>query len=165
MVTTVRCDHFNSDETGFGADGDTIDAAWRQAAQMMCTCGVKFVLRSDISFQISRATHKPMRPLRKARRNCSSGDTAYALGITHYTGTRPRERIVALVPVDAASVSAFSRSSSARSAGVSTHKVLRPAMRGCVAQDPPSTTLCFPSKKSATVCQSGSLSRERKSGH
>jgi hypothetical protein len=30
-----------------------------------------------------------------------------------------------------------------------THKLRLPAIRGCVAHDPPSTTLCFPSKKSA----------------
>lgn len=31
-----------------------------------------------------------------------------------------------------------------------THKLFLPAILGCVAHDPPSTTLCFPSKKSAT---------------
>ena len=33
--------------------------------------------------------------------------------------------------------------------GVKTHKLLLPAILGCVAHDPPSTILCFSSKKSA----------------
>jgi len=38
-----------------------------------------------------------------------------------------------------------------------THNVLRPARRGCVAHEPPRTTLCFPSKKSAALVSLCSL--------
>lgn len=44
----------------------------------------------------------------------------------------------------------------------STHKVLRPAMRGWVAHEPPRTMLCFPSKKSAVGVSSAMLAREGK---
>src|SRR5688500_15689747 len=36
-------------------------------------------------------------------------------------------------------------------ASCGTYKDLRPAIRGCVAQEPPKTTLCLPSKKSAEL--------------
>jgi hypothetical protein len=45
---------------------------------------------------------------------------------------------------------------------VATYKDFLPAMRGCVAQDPPRTMLCFSSKKSAGDCdvsKRGGISR------
>lgn len=70
--------------------------------------------------------------------------------IAHNTSTSPDIRIIALIPVHAAIMSVCS--ASLLISHGSTHKVLRPARRGCVAHDPPSVMLCFPSKKSAASC-------------
>jgi hypothetical protein len=71
------------------------------------------------------------------------------LNIAHDAGTGPDVRIVALVPVyTVRTLASLPRLQLPHH----THKVLRPAMRGIVAHDPPSVTLCLPSKKSATCC-------------
>lgn len=81
--------------------------------------------------------------------------TSRAVAQTYLCGSAKREnegcccclnhlRVVALVPINARFVSEFSLQVTRN-----THNVLRPAMRLCVAHDPPSTILCLPSKKSA----------------
>lgn len=63
--------------------------------------------------------------------------------ITNHTSSCPGKRVIALIPVHTTKLAAF------KMTVFGTHKVFRPAIRGCVAQDPPSTILCLPSKKSA----------------
>jgi len=60
----------------------------------------------------------------------------------------PSVRIVALIPIDADRL-CYQLNRHPRP-GDGTYNDLRPAIRGMVAQEPPSTMLCFPSKKSAT---------------
>ena len=69
------------------------------------------------------------------------------LKITNYSCTPPNKRVVALVPVHTDCISGRCGTRS-----MDTYKLLLPAIRGCVAQEPPSTMLCFPSKKSASKC-------------
>lgn len=72
-----------------------------------------------------------------------------SLQVANKSGPGPGIRIVALVPVDADAVSTGLGRWYRYGVGDSTYNVLRPAMRGWVAQEPPRTILCFPSKKSA----------------
>lgn len=63
--------------------------------------------------------------------------------ITNHTSSCPGKGVITLVPVHTTPSATF------KMTVFETHKVFRPAMRGCVAHDPPSITLCLPSKKSA----------------
>ena len=76
---------------------------------------------------------------------CSAmwSDQSFNCDITDHTSSSPGEGIIALVPIYTASSATFQVTI------YGTHKVFRPATRGCVAHDPPSAILCFPSKKSA----------------
>ena len=71
------------------------------------------------------------------------------LQVTDESGTGPRIWVVALVPVNA---ERGQRVDQAGELEVS-YNVLRPAMRGCVAHEPPRMMLCLPSKKSAVESQ------------
>lgn len=63
--------------------------------------------------------------------------------ITNHSSSCPGKGVIALVPVHTTPSATF------KMTGFETHKVFRPAIRECVAHDPPSITLCLPSKKSA----------------
>ena len=64
------------------------------------------------------------------------------------TRSSPRVRIVPLIPIHAGVKSVITRDIDL-CLGHVTHNVFFPAILGWVAHDPPSATLCFPSKKSA----------------
>jgi len=68
--------------------------------------------------------------------------------ITNQSGAYPSVRIVSLVPVDTV-CSPLALLIRQDPSGKKTYKLFLPAIRGCVAHDPPSTMLCFSSKKSA----------------
>jgi hypothetical protein len=72
------------------------------------------------------------------------------LEVFNQPSTSPSIQVVALVPVDT-KTSEFVTKHVFMATG--TYKVFRPAMRGCVAHEPPKIMLCFPSKKSAGSCQ------------
>ena len=80
----------------------------------------------------------------------------HLLNVTDKSSPGPGVGVVALVPVDAIS----QESQPVRKVGKErwearrrdrAYKDFRPAMRGWVAQEPPSTMLCFSSKKSAGI--------------
>jgi hypothetical protein len=75
------------------------------------------------------------------------------LQVTDQPRSGPCIWVVALVPVDALRQGWLVKSDAAsplRGGEGRTYKDFRPATRVCVAQEPPRTTLCLPSKKSAT---------------
>ena len=72
------------------------------------------------------------------------------IDVANESGPTPRIRIVALVPIDTIICKLLEP---ALMDGTVTYKDLRPAIRGWVAQDPPRTILCLPSKKSAVERQ------------
>lgn len=74
---------------------------------------------------------------------------SHLLDISHEPGSHPRKQIIALVPVNAGSKSQHIKNRVILQLSSDTYNDFRPAIRGCVAHDPPRTILCFSSKKSA----------------
>lgn len=68
----------------------------------------------------------------------------HTLPNSHNSRSRPRILIPALIPIDTTTISTAPQPNRG-----TTYKLRLPAIRGCVAQLPPNTILCFPSKKSA----------------
>ena len=80
------------------------------------------------------------------RQWCCVGKQRLIGQISYHPGSDPGVQIVALVPIHAIELLA---AGSSRNGQVS-YNDFRPATRGTVAQEPPRTMLCFPSKKSAS---------------
>lgn len=78
--------------------------------------------------------------------SCSEQLGARSLCIPDESGTVPSIQIVTLVPIDA---DVHVSHTQMENLGSNTYNDLRPAIRGCVAQEPPRVMLCFSSKKSA----------------
>lgn len=75
---------------------------------------------------------------------------SHLLNVSHEPGSHPRKQVIALVPVNAGPESQHTKDWVILQQLMSdTHNDFLPAIRGCVAHDPPRTILCFSSKKSA----------------
>ena len=90
-------------------------------------------------------------PSVELRNLCRMQHNFCILQVPHQSSSSPGIRVITLIPVD----TNFGKPleiRKRRAGTVMAYKVFLPAIRGCVAQEPPSTMLCFPSKKSAAYC-------------
>lgn len=117
---------------------------------------------SPLAHHLRSEVESPV-PIEPVSRAAISFHSPRFLQITDEAGANPGVQVVTLVPVDTTLVSPHPFRSHTKDLNC-TYKDLRPAMRGCVAHEPPSTILCFSSKKSAIQVRTQSPSaRETRS--